>query len=110
MMCFLLMLAVLPHPLWGIQLANFLLFAFAISGRAAILRSKLLLFLGAISYSLYVVHSILRARIQAALLSAGIGAWLNVGIAAAAVIAVATALTYTIERPVGLAIRRAYAG
>ncbi|MGK7871711.1 acyltransferase family protein [Falsiroseomonas sp. E2-1-a20] len=86
-------------------------FTLILTGRAGFLRQPVLVWLGAISYSLYLTHNYagraLMLRLQD---DAGWLANASVGAALVASLVVATVLTYLVERPAQRLIRRGYAG
>jgi peptidoglycan/LPS O-acetylase OafA/YrhL len=90
----------------AIECIIFGIFALCVSDRLPILRARPLLFLGTISYSLYVVHQPLSFRIQLGLHALGATPWLNLGATFSVLVAISAALTYCIERPGGRIIRR----
>jgi peptidoglycan/LPS O-acetylase OafA/YrhL len=98
----------LPIPA-AIEGAIFATFALSIADRLPVLRARPLLFLGAISYSLYVVHQPLGFRLQLGFYALGAPPWLNLAATLGTLIAIATVLTYTVERPGARLIRQAYA-
>lgn len=80
----------------------------AVSGAGTILRSAPLRFLGAISYSLYLIHMPTGGRAQIALGEVGLPPSVNLLLSIAMAVACATAITYLVEQPVNRAIRRFY--
>lgn len=108
-LCLVLRVSILPWRLAFIECAIFLLFTLAIAGRLPVLRTRPLVLLGAVSYSLYVVHQPLRFRIQLWLHAAGLPSWLNFVATLGLLIALSALLTFTVERPVGRFIRAGYA-
>lgn len=88
------------------------LFAAAIAGVAAgklrVLEMRPLLFLGNISYPLYLIHLMFGFYVIAGLESNGIDANLAIVAAVIAVVLFAAALHYAVERPAQHAIRAAY--
>lgn len=75
------------------------IFAFFASGRLRWLRAAPFVFLGGISYSLYLLHQVIGFALIHRLEAAGVPSLAAVGITASAVIVLATALTYGVERP-----------
>jgi peptidoglycan/LPS O-acetylase OafA/YrhL len=85
-------------------------FALILTGRAGFLRQPVLVWLGAISYSLYLVHNFAgRSLILRLQDDAGWSADASIAAALVASLVVATVLTYLVERPAQRLIRRAYA-
>lgn len=68
-------------------------------GWLGFLRTRPLVFLGAISYSLYLVHQVVGSYAIGRLLHAGLSANAAIGVTAAGIIALASALCFGIERP-----------
>ncbi|MGG5888708.1 acyltransferase family protein [Falsiroseomonas sp. HC035] len=100
------------HPLefLGAALVSIAAFALVLTGRAGFLRQPVLIWLGAISYSLYLVHNFAgRALILRLQDDAGWTANASVGAALAASLLIATVLTWWVERPAQRLIRRGYA-
>ena len=93
-----------------IECVIYLVFALAVAGRLPVLRARLFLMLGGISYSLYLVHQPLGFRLQLGLHALGAPPWLNLAGTLVVLVLVATALTYAIERPCTRAVRSWYAG
>jgi peptidoglycan/LPS O-acetylase OafA/YrhL len=86
-------------------------FGLILSGHAGFLRQPVLVWLGAISYSLYLVHNFAgRALILRLQDDAGWSADASIAIALVASLVVATLLTFLVERPAQRLVRRAYAG
>jgi peptidoglycan/LPS O-acetylase OafA/YrhL len=86
-------------------------FALILTGRAGFLRQPVLVWLGAISYSLYLIHNYAgRSLILRLQDDAGWSANASIAAALVASLVVATVLTYLVERPAQRLIRRAYAG
>jgi peptidoglycan/LPS O-acetylase OafA/YrhL len=85
------------YPL-GVLVCGGLVFA-ATRQRLAWLATPVLLFLGTISYSLYLVHATLGGIVISRLHEAGWGVGAAVGTAIAGSLVVATALSFGIERP-----------
>ncbi|MGG5890179.1 acyltransferase family protein [Falsiroseomonas sp. HC035] len=100
------------HPLEyvGAALVAIGAFALVLTGRAGFLRQPVLIWLGAISYSLYLVHNFAgRALILRLQEDAGWSANVSIAAALVASLIVATVLTYLVERPAQRVIRLAYA-
>jgi peptidoglycan/LPS O-acetylase OafA/YrhL len=86
-------------------------FGLILGGYASFLRQPLLVWLGAISYSLYLVHNFAgRALIMRLQDDLGWSANASIGLALVSSVVVATLLTFLVERPAQRLIRRAYAG
>jgi peptidoglycan/LPS O-acetylase OafA/YrhL len=81
-------------------------FLLAVFGRLEAIATAPLLFLGAISYPLYLIHQMVGYRIIMALSAAGLPYAADVAIAALAMIALATALHVLIEKPGERLLRR----
>lgn len=86
----------------------FVLMGVALSGRARFVCVRPLLWLGAISYTLYLTHQMIGYTILAGLGARGIGSIYAVPLTAAVMIGVASLLTLAVERPAMRAIRQAY--
>ena len=87
-----------------ICLSFFALFALAISGRLRFLATQPLLWLGAISYSLYVSHQMIGYHIMVFLDGQGFSHPAAIATTLAVVLALATLLTRFVERPARRAI------
>lgn len=81
----------------------FLLFGLAVSGRMRWLLNRPLIWLGSISYTLYLVHQMLGFRLLAWLEAAGLTLNLAIALTMLAMCGVATLVTQTVEQP---ALRR----
>lgn len=77
-------------------------------GRLKPLDHRVLLFLGAISYPLYLTHQVMGQLVILHLENAGVAPWLAIAVATATAIAVASALHFAIEMPAMRAIRARY--
>jgi peptidoglycan/LPS O-acetylase OafA/YrhL len=94
---------------WAIMAAVFVVFAFCVAKRGAFFRSPPLLFLGAISYPLYLIHGAVGFRLQ--LLDyevLGLGPVTNLCVTIPLVIGLAALITFYVERPASRAIKKAY--
>lgn len=80
----------------------------AASGRASLLRHRILVWLGAISYPLYLLHENIGWSVQLRLAGLGISADVAVMIALASSLILATALTRWVEQPAMRWIRSSY--
>lgn len=81
-------------------------FAFIFAGKAAVLRLPLFIWLGTISYSLYLIHNYAGRSLILVLQQAGWSANASILLVTALALGTATLLTYLIERPAQRAIRR----
>jgi peptidoglycan/LPS O-acetylase OafA/YrhL len=79
------------------------------AGHLRFLVVKPLLFLGTISYSLYVLHQNLGYVVMRELYAVGTPVWLTFGVTFALILALASLFTFYIEQPALRAIRQAYA-
>lgn len=79
-------------------------------GKLPILRSKPLLFISGISYSLYLLHNNLGSVIIYYLNQAGVAPLLCFFLASGLVVVISAIAAYTIERPLGRMVRWAWAG
>jgi peptidoglycan/LPS O-acetylase OafA/YrhL len=84
------------------------IFTLLAAGRLRLLANRPLLFLGAISYSLYVIHQNVGFVIIRNATEAGIPTNAAIGLALFAALAIATAITYGVERPAQRWIRASY--
>ena len=100
----------LIHGLVGftISLSLFAGTAFAISGRGHYIASPVLLWLGAISYSLYLIHRNLGYLALSELHKHGLPAGMALLITISVALALASFLTYFVERPVCAYLRTVY--
>ena len=108
--CFLSRLASFRYPPMIVgTIAIFAIFAAASLGWAPVLRWRPLLFLGGISYPLYLVHYTIGFRIQSAMvMQLGASAFAGFAIALCGVTALAWAISVLIERPAQTYLRAAY--
>ena len=86
----------------------FFLFGLLASGRLGMLANRPLLFLGAISYSLYVIHQNVGFVLIQNATEAGIPTNAAIALALICVLLIATAITYGIERPAQRVLRKGY--
>jgi peptidoglycan/LPS O-acetylase OafA/YrhL len=77
-------------------------------GKLAWLKTSVLLWLGAISYTLYLTHQTIGYALLEQLFKAGLKGWPALVITAAALLGLASILTYWVERPALKAIRAAW--
>ena len=75
------------------------IFALFVTHRLRWLRAVPFVFLGSISYSLYLLHQVIGFALIYRLEAAGVPSLAAVALTAVAVLALATALTYSVERP-----------
>jgi peptidoglycan/LPS O-acetylase OafA/YrhL len=108
--CFILHNAWNWHGKTGLVLsaAMFACFLLLVHGRLGFLRARPLLFLGMISYPLYLLHNNIGMVVIRELMSAGMGYNLALVVAIAAVIALSTAVTLLVERPAMKWVRRRF--
>jgi peptidoglycan/LPS O-acetylase OafA/YrhL len=92
----------------GLMPVFFLLFGLAVTGRMRWLLNRPLLWLGSISYTLYLVHQMLGFRVIAWLEAAGWPINLAIAVAMIAMCVLATALTHGIEQPTLRGLRQWY--
>jgi peptidoglycan/LPS O-acetylase OafA/YrhL len=89
-----------PPQYLGMLAAYFALFILFVHGKLAWLANGVTLFLGNISYSLYLCHQFLGYRVlMPRLMGYGMGFWPACGIALAVVVALAAGIAYGVERP-----------
>lgn len=96
---------------WNDALAStacFAIFGLLAAGRLTLLANRPFLFLGAISYSLYVVHQNVGFIIIKHTTGAGLSTNAAIGLAILTSMAIATAITYLVERPAQRGIRALY--
>ncbi|OAH43943.1 acyltransferase [Sphingobium yanoikuyae] len=82
------------------------IFAAMLRGWLPFLRHRLLLWLGAISYALYLIHHNAGLAIMNLVDRAGLSTWIGLLLATAASLLLASALTYGVERPAARRINR----
>ncbi len=100
---------VLPgHAATGFAVVFFVTFHLAISGRLRRYAVRPLVWLGTISYPLYLLHQDLGYRAIQAMLERGLPPLVIVPVTAAGAIALAAAVSAAVERPGTRAIRRGY--
>jgi peptidoglycan/LPS O-acetylase OafA/YrhL len=92
----------------GIMTAVFGVFALCVINRGVWLTSRPLIFLGTISYSLYLLHGTLGYRLQLLNYNIGLSPLTNLAVATAVTICAAAAVTFLVERPANRAIRALY--
>jgi peptidoglycan/LPS O-acetylase OafA/YrhL len=85
--------------------ANFGLVGLSIIGGGAFLRFAPIVFLGTISYSLYIIHAPIAARVQILLGELGVPPLVNLALSIALAIGCAAVLTFAVERPANRVIR-----
>lgn len=89
--------------------APFYLIFYALAlGRVRILESRLLIFAGAISYAVYLLHDNIGFIIIRSGYEHGIHPWISIGIATATTVLLASVVTFAIERPALQAARAAW--
>lgn len=84
------------------------IFTAILSGNLEMLRTDLFVYLGTISYSLYLLHQNIGYIIIAGLDSRGLAPGLDVLIATSVILLLASVLTFSLERPAMRSIRSAY--
>ena len=82
------------------------IFAAMLRGWLPVLRHPLLLWLGAISYALYLIHHNVGLAIMHMADRAGLSIWIGILLATAISLLLASALTYGVERPAARRINR----
>ena len=103
--CLLAVAVMRPLPDLLASATCFGIFALLVAGKLNFLASRPLLFLGAISYSLYVVHQNVGFLILRHTEAAGMNPNLAILLATAVSLAIATAITFLVERPALRGIR-----
>ncbi len=91
-----------------ITTALFVLFALAVAGWVRWLANPVLLWLGGISYSLYLVHQPLAFRLQVGLHAAGVDGWPNFAGTVACLLAAGAAMQVLVEKPGTRWLRRVF--
>ena len=98
---------IFAHPLvLMMTTAFFLIFILCVSGNAAFLRHRLLLWLGGISYPLYLIHAVVGIRCQLTLQALGLPAILNLLITLLFALTLAAFVSRFVEPPGRHAMRR----
>ncbi|MBW4934588.1 acyltransferase family protein [Marinobacter sp. F4206] len=87
----------LPYSLF--VLACFAVFALAVSGRMNWLSNRPMLWLGSLSYSLYLVHQNIGYGVIGWSYEAGLPGWLGVAMALATALTLASLIHYLVEKP-----------
>lgn len=108
--CFISRCLLLPWELQAIEIGIFVAFGLAVAGRIPLLSSRPLIYLGAVSYSIYLVHQVTGFHIQLMLERTGMPSWANLFVTLVLLVLLASFMTFFIERPVGAAMRRAFSG
>ncbi len=100
-----------PSQYFWMLLLFFILFSLFVHRKLGFIVCKPTVFLGAISYPLYLVHQFLGVSIilPGLIKVLGISYWISVSIALVVVLLIATFVTYTIEAPGRRLIRKAFA-
>ncbi len=88
-----------------VSIGLFLLF---IWGKLHVLARQPFLFLGTVSYTLYLLHQSIGFIVIAHLEAAGVPPWVSVSFTSVAMLGLAAVLTFTVEKPAMRAIRNAY--
>lgn len=86
------------------------IFAAMLRGWLPFLRTPLLLWLGAISYALYLIHHNVGLAIMHGFDRAGLSTWIGMAVATATSLLLASVLTYGVERPAARAITHWWRG
>ncbi|GEP10572.1 acyltransferase family protein [Methylobacterium gnaphalii] len=98
------------QPMFAVKAALYVgLVGIAASGRVRILRNRPMIFLGAISYSLYLLHQVIGVYVISVLVERGVHANVAIVLALTVVLTLAAAVCFGVERPAQRAIRRFYA-
>lgn len=92
----------------GVAVILFVIFGLAIAGKLHFAVSPVTLWLGAISYPLYLIHRNLGFSTMTRLHDLGAPVWLLFTVTVAGALVLATALAYMIERPALRALRQWY--
>ncbi len=103
----------IEYAFYGAREASFvmlavLVFTLAVQGRLGFLRQPLWLYLGAISYPLYLLHQNIGYAVVSRLQGHGVAMPLSILVALVLVLSLATAVTFLIERPAMAYLRRRY--
>jgi peptidoglycan/LPS O-acetylase OafA/YrhL len=106
--CFITRCLLLPWDLRAIEVGIFITFGLTVAGRIPFLSSRFLVYLGAISYSVYLVHQVTGFHIQLMLERTGMPAWANFAATVALLILLASGMTFFVERPASAALCRAF--
>lgn len=99
-----------PPIYWFVAFACVAIFALFVTGRLAWLRIAPLAYLGAISYSLYLLHQSIGFALIHWMEKGGMAPLTAIGLTVGAIFVLATALTYLVERPALHWIRSAWRG
>jgi peptidoglycan/LPS O-acetylase OafA/YrhL len=105
---FLATLAIYGPGMWWMPAAVFAIFGLAIYGKLAWIVNPVTLWLGDISYSLYLTHRVWGQGIMIELARLGLPKWLAFAAAIAAALVLATSITWLIEQPALNLIRNGY--
>lgn len=98
------------QPMLALKAALYVaLVAGAASGRVRILRNRPMIFLGAISYSLYLLHQVIGDEVIRVLVERGLHANVAIALALTVVLGLAAIVCFGVERPAQRAIRQFYA-
>jgi peptidoglycan/LPS O-acetylase OafA/YrhL len=105
---FLAVLAIYGPGMWWMPATVFGIFALAIAGKMKWMVNPVTLWLGDISYSLYLTHRVWGQSVMIDLVHAGASKWLAFAAAIAIALALATAIRWTVELPALTLIRNGY--
>jgi len=105
--CFISRCLLLPWDQQIIEIGIFSVFGLAVEGRVPLLSSRPFVYLGAISYSIYLVHQVIGFHIQLILERSGVHSWSNLFATLIILIILASFMTFFIERPFSEKIRKA---